>query len=304
MPRFFIVGSARSGTTLMRLILNAHPEIAVPPESRFIVELYGSRPEVEVEAFLKSLAAHKRFQTWNLPIESVGDQLDAAQTVPYSEAVEAAYRAFAQARGKSICGDKTPRYIERMALLSNLFPAARFLHMVRDGRNVALSYADVPFGPKTVGRAAALWASRVSMGRAAGRSLGPARYIEVRYEDFVAAPAARLKEICDFIDVQWSESMLEHASGSRTDILPNSALYNPNVTRPPTSDIRSWEEQMPARLVEIFEAVAGETLDDLGYDRRCPRPGRLAKAVGVLSERGLPVARLPSPGRSAKPSEH
>ena len=78
---FFIVGSARSGTTLLRTMLNAHPHVAVPPESRFIVELYRD-DEVSVDSFLSSLAAHTRFEAWELPIESVRGQLEGRTEVP------------------------------------------------------------------------------------------------------------------------------------------------------------------------------------------------------------------------------
>src|SRR3712207_1470296 len=153
-PPFFIVGSARSGTTLLRLMLNAHPSVAVPPESRFVVELWTGAERVNVAQLLAKLAAHTRFQAWDLPIEMVEHELEGVTGAPYATAIEAAYQAYARGSGKSRWGDKTPRYVESIPLLAKLWPDSRFVHLVRDGRNVALSYADVPFGPKNVVKAA------------------------------------------------------------------------------------------------------------------------------------------------------
>lgn len=141
---FFIVGSARSGTTLVRMILNSHPGVAVPPESRFIVELWRGEKAVDVGETLAALAAHPRFQLWSLPIEKVREQLGPTARAPYAEIMTAAYTAYAKSRGKTRWGDKTPRYVQHIPLLAELFPDARFVHIIRDGRNVALSYADVP----------------------------------------------------------------------------------------------------------------------------------------------------------------
>ena len=161
-------------------MLNAHPAVAVPPESRFVVELWTGAERVNVPELFAKLAAHPRYQAWDLPIETVEHELGGVTEVSYAAAIEAAYRAYARVNGKTRWGDKTPRYVESIPLLAKLWPEARFVHLVRDGRNVALSYADVPFGPKNVVKAAGLWASRVRMGLEAGRALEHGRYIEIR----------------------------------------------------------------------------------------------------------------------------
>ena len=289
---FFIVGSARSGTTLLRLILNAHPQVAVPPESRFITELWTGREEVEVDDFLTSLGEHRLFRVWNITIDEVRRELGDAQRVPYPDAVEAAYRAWARAKHKDCWGDKTPRYIENIPLLAKLWPEAKFVHQIRDGRNVVLSYADVPFGPKTLGKAADLWAKRVTAGLTEGRKLGPERYLEIRYEEFVANPASQAKTLCDFLGIDFDPDMLDYAEKARTDILPRAARYNPHVAEPPKASLRAWEDQMPERDVAMFEAIAGDVLSMLEYPRRFPEPSAKTRAMAALSRAGLPVARL------------
>jgi hypothetical protein len=289
---FFIVGSARSGTTLLRLILNAHPDVAVPPESRFITELWTGQHEIELGAFLNSLAVHKRFETWDLPIEAVAEEIGATTKVDYADAVSAAFSAYARVNGKSRWGDKTPRYVERIDLLAQLFPGARFIHLVRDGRNVALSYANVPFGPKTVGKAAALWRARVIAGRTGGAALGGERYLEIRYEDLVEDPAGETKDICEFLDLTFDPGMLDYTERARGSVLPRASMYNPHVTEPPQTNVRSWQDSMPPDQVEIFEAVAGDALSLLAYERRFPEPGWRARTVGTLSLTGLPIGKI------------
>jgi Sulfotransferase family len=284
---FFIVGSARSGTTLLRLILNAHPQVAVPPESRFITELWRGEDEVHTQDLLQRLADHRLFQVWGLDIEEVKAELGSSPRKPYAEIIEAAYRAWAKSKGKIMYGDKTPRYIENIPLLSRLWPEAKFIHQIRDGRNVVLSYADVPFGPKTLGKAADLWRRRVEKGLVDGRPLGAHRYIEVRYEEFVEYTPNMTKKLCDFLGIDFHSDMLDYVEKSRTDVLPRAARYNPNVTKPPTASLRSWENQMPDDQVAMFEAVAGDTLDMLEYPRRFPQPPLGARLKGTLSKMGL-----------------
>lgn len=291
-PPFFIVGSARSGTTLLRLMLNAHPDVAVPPESRFVVELWTEAPRVNVRELLAKLAAHPRFQAWDLPIEMVEHELDGAAEAPYSVAIEAAYRAYARVNGKKRWGDKTPRYVESIPLLAKLWPDSRFVHLVRDGRNVALSYADVPFGPKNVVKAAQLWASRVRMGIEAGRELEHGRYLEIRYEDLVDDAEGEAKDLCEFLGLEFDSGMLDYTERARGAVLPRAKKYNPHVAERPISKVRSWEESMPAAQVEVFEAVAGDVLSELGYERRHPRPGARARIVAAAGKAGVRVTPL------------
>jgi len=303
---FFIVGSARSGTTLLRLVLNAHPEVAVPPESRFITELWSGSRESHAEPLLAAIAAHTMFTAWDVPIEAVREELGGRSTAPYADVITAPHRAYARLNGKTRWGDKTPRYVEHIAFLSDLLPDARFIHLIRDGRNVALSYADVPFGPKTVAEAARLWADRVSAGIAGGRPLGD-RYLEVRYERLVEDAKAQTKSICSFLSLEFDPGMLDYTERARAAVLPRASMYNPHVTERPMPKTRSWEHDMPDRHVMIFEAVAGDLLSELGYPRRHPDPPASARWRASLGRIGLPVDRLRSSkgtqiAATAKPS--
>ncbi|MFN2388437.1 MAG: sulfotransferase [Actinomycetota bacterium] len=291
-PPFFIVGSARSGTTMLRLMLNAHPEVAVPPESRFAVELWDGRDEVDAGRFVERLAGHSMFHHWDLPGEVVREELGGEGPCSYRAAVSAAYEAYARVHGKTRWGDKTPRYVEHIPFLARLFPDARFVHLVRDGRNVALSYADVPFGPKTVGKAADLWARRVSAGMRAGRALEAGRYLELCYEDLVEDPEGEAKDLCDFLDLPFDPDMLDYTERARDAVLPRAARFNPHVTERPTARTRSWQDDLEPIDAEMFEAIAGGVLSELGYERRYPQPRAWVALAARLARKGAPIGRL------------
>jgi hypothetical protein len=294
---FFIIGSARSGTTLLRLMLNAHPGVAVPPESRFITELSSGTSDVDVSDFIGRLASHKQFATWDLPIEAVENEIEQTGRIRYADAIAATYIAYARVHGKSRWGDKTPRYVEHIPEIAALFPDARFVHLVRDGRNVALSYADVPFGPKTVGSAARLWRRRVLTGREHGRALGEHRYLELRYEDLVEDAEGRTKALCEFLHLDFDAGMLDYTERARDAVLDRAERYNPHVMEKPITRTRSWEKDMAPALIEVFEAVAGDALALLEYPRRHPDPSTKSRLIGALSRDRLPFARLPKRGR-------
>ncbi|MEA2434585.1 MAG: hypothetical protein QOG54_2042 [Actinomycetota bacterium] len=292
-PPFFIVGSARSGTTFLRLTLNAHPEIAVPPESRFITELHKGQGDVEVMSFLAKLQGHPRFEAWELPIDVVVREFHGTQRVPYATAIRSTYNAYAAHHGKSRWGDKTPRYILNIPELAKLFGDARFIHLIRDGRDVALSYADVPFGPKNVAKAAEIWAARVGAGIRDGRALEPGRYLEVLYSDLVEDNEGEIKDITEFIGVDFDPAMLD-PDAAKQGVLARAERYNPNVTEKAIRRVRDWQTEMPADQVEVFEVIAGDVLSELGFERRFPEPSRKARLKAKAGLRGLPVGKLPS----------
>ncbi|MFP5299267.1 MAG: sulfotransferase family protein [Actinomycetota bacterium] len=287
---FFIVASARSGTTAVRLTLNAHPSVAVPPESRFITELWNGSETVVADDFLRDLAVHQRFKSWELPIEAVAEQIGDRSSLPYEEAIACAYRAYAARHGKSRWGDKTPRYIEHIPFLKKLFPDARFIHPVRDGRDVALSYSHVSFGPKTVAKAAELWRRRVAAGIRDGRALPAGDYIEIRNEDLKEDFEGEVRDICAFLGLDFDPVMLDETEREKGAVRKEQHNYDPaHAGRKAMSD---WRTEMKPSDVEVFEAVAGDVLSELGYERRFPAPSALARLKARLGLMGLPLNRL------------
>ena len=253
-------------------------EIAIPPESYFPVSLEERHGHgaFEPAAFTAELRANVRFRAWELP------SVDVSDAVSYPDAVRAVYAAYADARGLSRYGDKTPPFVLHMDLLAGLFPEGRFVHLIRDGRDVARSLVQTSFGPKGLARAAEVWERRVSRGRASGARLGADRYLEVRYESLVADPASALREVCAFVELGFREPML-HPEEGVTAVPETERAHQASLAMPVTAGLRDWRRDMPDADVALVEAVAGDLLSDLGYERRFPGCRSTARARAAAS---------------------
>jgi hypothetical protein len=180
-------------------MLCAHPRIAIPSESNFLPAFYRAfgdpATETEARALATRILGLHWVKKWNLPVEPG----DFAADRSFAAVIARLYGCYAAREGKTRWGDKTPSYVRHLPLLADLFPGARFVHVVRDGRDVALSFVRHYAGPRNVYTAAEHWLRSVEEGRRAGEALGPASYLEVRYEDLIAGPEAVLRGVCAFL---------------------------------------------------------------------------------------------------------
>ncbi len=184
----------------------------------------------------------------------------------FADTIRELYSLAAAQRGKPRYADKTPMHVLHLRRLGRLFPEARFVHVVRDGRDVALSYRSVGWGPTTVEDAAMRWRRSVLRGRRDGERLGPDRYREVRYEDLVTDPERVLRELCAFLDLEWDDGVLHHHERAAEVIAATRFPgAHSRLLLPPTPGLRDWRREMPAADVARFEAIAGGLLEELGY---------------------------------------
>jgi hypothetical protein len=226
---------------------------------------------------------------WKLDPQLVRQHLTGVEPIAFEDVLRRLYELWALSVGKPRYGDKTPSYVLAMQELGDVFPEARFIHVIRDGRDVALSLLQLahPDHPRTVGRTARQWADWVRGGRAAGARLESGRYLEVHYEDLVTEPEIVLRSICDFIALEFSPLMLRPQDRGRSAVPEHERWQHPNLDLPPTPGLRNWREDMPPADVARFEAIAGRQLEAAGYER--------ALARVPLSAR---VASLPITGRT------
>jgi hypothetical protein len=284
-----VLGFSRSGTTLLKQMLDRHPQLAIPTESYFLPQLWsrhGERPERE--AFLDDVARLPRLEDWGVTREDVATRLPAEPAFP--QAVQAIYRAYADARGKPRFGDKTPSYMQELDLLERAFPGARYVHLIRDGRDAALSFLAMTrrptfnwARPRGFGSVAVQWRREVEGARRFGRERLGDRYAELGYEDLVADPEGRLREICPALGLEFDPAMLAYHEAADAGTLRD----HPKLAQPPTPGLRSWREQMPPRQAELFEAIAGDLLADLGYERAHPEPPATARLRAAANRAAL-----------------
>jgi hypothetical protein len=261
----------------VQAIFSAHPELTVAHESQFVPRL-AKRPYLrdgrfDSDMFVRDLRRSANFVRLSVDVDALRDDLAANPPASYPDAVRRVFRLYAHARGKTRYGDKTPGYVLHMEQLADLFPEARFVHVVRDGRDVALSYLETRFGPRTLPEAALYWRRRVLVGRHSGRLLGPERYRELRYEELVDDPESVVRGLCDFLGVEFSEEMLRyHVSGGQLRSETADPTAHRHLSLPPTAGLRDWRVQMSAQDVTVFETLAGNTLETFGYERSELRP--------------------------------
>jgi hypothetical protein len=263
-----VLGVRRSGTTLLRVMLDRNPALAVPDESYFVPQLARRhRGIVEPASFVDDLRRLPTLAEWDLPADAVAARLRPGMTT--GEAIAAVFEAYAAERGKPRWGDKTPLYMQHLPLLERLFPEASFVHLIRDGRDAALSFLSVPEGimtegwgyPRDAAGFACQWATEVRAARALGERVGPGRYLELRYEALVADPAGELRRTCSFAGLEYDEAMLGYVG--RTDSARKE--HQQRLNEPPRVGVRDWSTEMPVADRAAFEAVAGDLLAALGY---------------------------------------
>jgi hypothetical protein len=267
-PPLIVLGVGRSGTTLLRVMLDRNSELAIPYETFFVPQLahrHGRRPRLD--KFLDDLARLRTLYDWGVTPADVRPRLREGMTI--SEAIAAIFETYAERQGKPRWGDKTPLYMQQLPLLERVFPDAIWVHLVRDGRDAALSFLELPEGfagktwaqPRTAAQFAARWRTEILSARRLGRHAGD-RYLELRYEDLVARPEEELRRVCEHASLPWEEGMLDHTRVSDAANMPE----HRNLAQPPTPGLRDWRSQMSHEDAVRFEEVAGDLLRDAGYE--------------------------------------
>jgi hypothetical protein len=260
-------------------LLRAHPNLSLTEESHFIPvfsEAFGDPGSAkDAEKLAGRILALQWVKSWGLSLEPASF----SDLRSYPELVEKIYSAWAAKENKPRWGDVTPQYVKHLPVLYRLFPDARFLHIVRDGRDVALSLQRTHFGPTNVYGAALMWQRMVGAGRRDAKVLPTESYLEVRYEDLLRNTGNVIQRICDFLEEDFTEQMLRpdplvlntprrgpmirmrrgRALGNGSDHAFEKEIKRDNAYK--------WKSQMqkPDRI--IFESVAGSTLQTLGYER-------------------------------------
>ena len=265
----------RSGTTLLRYLLDSHPNISCGPETvRFIPELRSF-----VERVMGSDTFRKTLPKFHL------DE-DDFYRLAVTDSLNAFFAPLCKASNKGRWATKTPSNVLHFDFLARTFPDACFIHVIRDGRDCVSSLENVAWwgntlsNPVTFYNASRRWAEYVTAGRRHGAS--GLRYLEVRYESLTSNPKDELLRILDFIGEEWDDRLLQHDKRSyshEVQVDPNNLS---GATRPIQPQTSNWENKLSERQLRIFCRVAGSLLDELGYQipAGLPRGDEFRKNTG------------------------
>jgi Sulfotransferase family len=283
-PAPFVVGAPRSGTTLLRLMLDAHPDLAIPAETNFIPRVAEecAAASDSAEAFCTALVSLDRWGDFRVDGQRLRERVARISPFDVAEAFRAFYQLCAERFDKPRWGDKTPTYLLEMTKIQAILPEARFVHIVRDGRDCAVSTKDLWFGPEGGAHAGFWWYSMMNEARMQATQLD--HYLEVRYEDLVADAEPVLRQVCEFADLPWDPAVLRYYERSETRLQDENRpmlrtdgeggviqgserlKIHARTKEAPRSDrIGRWRIEMSPADQEAFAAIAGEALEEFGY---------------------------------------
>jgi hypothetical protein len=271
----FVAGCDRSGTTLLRAMLTAHPHIAIPYEGaqfKHVLPRDVSRrwrrvwTRADAEDVVESFLAQPKVQFWNLTQDAVLRELGDGDSLRFADILAAAFRAYARREGKPRWGDKTTKNTFDLERIARAFPDAQFVHIVRDGRDVYLSQLQVPWKSRGLDDAARWWSRWVWAAGVPGERLGVERYYVLRYEDLLASPDEELQKLCAFLGEPFAPEML--AYHQQEGLVPEDQRTGVHrlVSSPPDqSRAFRWRRELSPSEQRAFESIAGDTLAKYGY---------------------------------------
>lgn len=276
-PVPFIVGSPRSGTTLLRFMLDAHPEMAIPPETGFFMEgeIFSADRDRFFEEIINFSPNAPRWRDFHIAKKDFHEELLKIHPFFTADGFRAFYLFYAGRFGKKKYGDKTPLHGLQMKRIEDIFPEARFIHVVRNGRDAAVSLRKQWFSPgHDIEIQARYWKDNIRTMQEQGKQCR--HYLEIRYEDLIAHTEDVLRKVCEFIEMDFHSDMLvyyertperlrEHHGSvvvSQEDRLKQQIA----TTLPPSSSFigaaaKEWTEEEKQK----FDMIAGDVLREYGY---------------------------------------
>lgn len=256
-PPLFIVGCERSGTTMLQKLFSKHPEMWVPREETFFFprvypdfkKLIESGRRADASALVSKVSLVRKWQ-----VKVTESDLHSETAVEaYAEAIDTVMMRKAQAEGKRRWSEKTPSYVFSIDLLNQMFPDARFLFVVRDGRDVCLSLSQLAWGPNNAYGVALHWAKVYAEWKKISPELGD-RAMQIRYEDFLKDPDIWVQRIGGFIG---QDDLCKCLEGFRVK----------------KGNSQKWRNKFffSGREHDAFRHVAGSELVELRYENEIPR---------------------------------
>jgi len=292
----FVVGCGRSGTTLLRMMLNMHPELAIPEESHVLYQVarlrsIGRWPKTSSPDFGERFLAHVEsspfMANWELEPGALRKRIESKAARGFGQLLLCMYEEYLAKAGKPRWGDKTPMHVQYMWIIRRFFPTARFVHVLRDPRDVAQSVAAKPWGPRHLNHAGHYWKWLVLSGMISGRMLGPRHYLEIRFEDLVREPESILRKITEFAGLEYTDQLLQyHQSQAASEYAAKGNEGSKRLQQKLDPErIFLWRHKMSAKEVKSIDHQCGAVMRLAGYECESltPRQGRDLERLKALT---------------------
>lgn len=266
MKQIFIGGCGRSGTTLLGALLSRKINSIATPESQFKFDFLNKASEPGL-IYLRKLENNWRFNNWGLNYISLEEKLESIIGLKeFLSVIVKEYGILNETEDFEVWIDHTPNNIDYLIPISSIFPEAKFIHIIRDGRAVAASVIPLPWGPNNILGAADWWIRQLAIGLAAESFFNPDRILRVKYEDLVMNTTKELIRILDFLGLNEPIDIIDN---KRKMNLPSfTSEQHKLVNAPPDRNrITSWRSVLTKRQIEIFELKALTLMQYLGYER-------------------------------------
>ncbi|HVY38959.1 MAG TPA: sulfotransferase [Polyangia bacterium] len=272
---FFIVGSERSGTTLLMAMLGCHPRLAVPevcwwyPRFRRHLHTYGDlgRP-ANLRVLAEEMIFGLKTPFWGMPVNPrtiVDETLARAAAPSFVGIYRAMFQRYAEHVGKPRWGEKTPHNLYFVADIAADLPGARFVHLIRDGRDVAVEQLRSAFGPRNVYAAASLWKQSMAAGAAARTRVSPEQWLDVRYEALVAEPERELRRVLAFLGETFDPAVLHHQDSTIARQRAETRDHRPLGEPVTGAYVGIYRRHLSLEEQAVFAGVAGGALRESGY---------------------------------------
>jgi hypothetical protein len=270
---FFVIGAGRSGTTLLRLILAGHSRLHIPPETSYVIPLVrelpltGALTQAQLDRAVMIMTEDYRWPDMEISAEELHHEAASLPDPSLVDIINIVYHRHLAHANKERFGDKTPGYIEIVPQLAALYPGAKFIHLIRDGRDVAISCIDLDW-ERYYDRARFEWTLAMAKRHEYLRSSYAQQILDVRYEDLVTDVEGTVRRICDFLGEAFEPTMLDWHD--LISLVPARERHiHGKLSQPPSRDaISVWQRKLTALECFAMEACMYRDLEQLDYRLR------------------------------------
>ncbi len=279
----FMIGTQRSGSNLLRLMLNQIPEIAAPHPPHILkrmMPLVGKYGDLTEQDNFEQLVDDVCQLVLLNPVPWKGVELDPkiiigkCRTQTLLGVFEAIYDAMAQAAGASQWCCKSLANVHFLERIEAYFKRPKYIYLYRDGRDVAVSFRKAVVGEKHFYHIAHNWAHSQKLALEHGKKIGSGRFIHLSYEALITDPESTMRRLCRCLDVVYTPSMMDFYQSDEAKRAASSGELWGNVNKPvQANNCGNYLREANKDDIRIFESIAGDVLDELGYDRHVVEAG-------------------------------